>query len=133
LAKKRLISSFLLCAFAVLFAHSIIPHHHHEEATFMQHGDHDDDDHNDIDHNFLGKAFSHFQHESGSTITYETASSSFQGSKFSVDKDAIFFTQYVISQIFKPPIIYGEHSLFALICSPFLNTSLFRGPPVAMA
>ncbi len=78
MAKKRFISSILLCAFAVIFAHSIIPHHHHEEEITAQHQGSHNDDHEDIDHNFLGEAFSHFQHEQGSDIVYETASPVYQ-------------------------------------------------------
>lgn len=77
MAKKRFISSFLLCAFAILFAHSIIPHHHHEEAGTEQHNSRHDDDHDGIDNNFLGHAFSYFEHEREGSIIYETASPSF--------------------------------------------------------
>jgi hypothetical protein len=96
LAKKRFISSILLCAFAVLFAHSIIPHHHHDEATATHQSDHHDDDHDDLDNNYLGQVFSLFQHENNSGITYQTASPTFQCSQFSIDKEAVLITQYFI-------------------------------------
>ena len=128
--KKRIISSILLCAFAILFAHSIIPHNHHDEATIMKHGGHHDDDHDDIDNNFLGQAFSHFQHEAGSII-YEPTSSVFQCSKFGIDKEAILVTQYVIRQLYKPPIIHREHFSFAFTSSSYSASSLFRGPPMS--
>lgn len=61
LAKQRFISSILLCAFAVLFAHSVVPHHHHDEtpvatqhhddeeqSSRLSHHDDDKDDHHGI-------------------------------------------------------------------------------------
>jgi hypothetical protein len=131
LAKKRFISSILLCAFAVIFAHSIIPHHHHDEVRITQHSNQHDDDQDDLDNNFLGQAFSHFQHESNNGITYQTASPTFQCSQFSIDKEAVLVTQYFIRQLFKPPIIHKEHSSFAFTPSAYSASSLFRGPPMA--
>ena len=131
MAKQRFISSILLCAFTVIFAHSIIPHHHHEEATATHQSDHHDDDHDDLDNNFLGQAFSHFQHESGSGITYQTASPAFQSVKHSIDKEAVLITQYFITQLFKPPIIHREHFSFSFTPSAYSASSLFRGPPMA--
>ena len=131
LAKKRFISSILLCAFAVLFAHSIIPHYHHEEATATHQSSHHDDDHDDLGDNYLGQVFSHFQHDSNSGVTYQTASPTFKCSKIAIDKEAILFTQYVIRQLFKPPIIHRPHYSFAFTPSTYSASSLFRGPPVA--
>ena len=131
LAKQRFISSILLCAFAVLFAHSIIPHHHHEEATANHQTNHHDDDHYDLNNNFLEQALSHFQHESDSSITFQTGSPTFQGSQFSIDKEAILFAQYFIRQLFKPPIIHSGHSLFAFTPFSYSASTLFRGPPMA--
>ena len=131
LAKKRLISSILLCAFAVLFAHSIIPHHHHEEATATHQSSHHDDDHDDLDNNYLGQVFSHFQHESNANIIYQTASSTYQSSQFSIDEEAILVTQYFIRQLFKPPIKHKEHIPFAFTPFNYSASSLFRGPPMA--
>jgi hypothetical protein len=121
----------LLCVFAIVFAHSIIPHHHHEEITAEQGNDHHDDDHNDLDNNFLGETFSHFQHDGGSTILYETPSPSFQCSKFSINKDIILLTCYVVRQFYKPPLIPTERSSLFFLSSPLSSVHLFRGPPVA--
>jgi hypothetical protein len=96
----------------------------------MQHSNHDDNQ-DDLNNNFLGQAFSHFQHESNNGITYQTASSTFQCSQFSIDKEAVLITQYFIRQLFKPPIIHKEHSLFAFTPSTYSASSLFRGPPMA--
>jgi hypothetical protein len=131
LAKKSFISSFLLCVFAIVFAHSIIPHHHHEEITTEQGSSHHDDDHNDLDNNFLGKAFSHFQHDDGNAILYETPSPCFQCAKISIDKDVFLLTGYVVRQSHKPPLIPREHSSLIYLFSPLSALHLFRGPPVA--
>ena len=130
LAKQRIISSILLCAFSLLFAHSIIPHHHHEEANATHQINHHDDDHDDADNNFLGRAFSYFQHGS-SGFVYQYASQSFQYSKFSIDKEAVLITQYFIGQLFKPPLEHSAHYLLAFTSSCYSASGLFRGPPAA--
>ncbi|MEP7231630.1 MAG: hypothetical protein ABI691_15320 [Ginsengibacter sp.] len=131
--KKRFISSILLFAFAVIFAHSIIPHHHHEEERPAQHHGSHDDDHGDIDHDFLGQAFSHFQHAQGSGIVYETASPVYQYSKVDVDKDTYFLVQYIVQILHKPPLKHPESYPFIFSSSSYFVTSLLRGPPVSLA
>ncbi len=133
MAKKRFISSILLCAFAVIFAHSIIPHHHHEEERTAQHQGSHDDDHEDIDHNFLGQAFSHFQHEQGSGIVYETASPVYQYSKVNLNNDTYFLVQYIVQILHKPPLKHPEPYPFNFSSSSYSVTSLLRGPPVSLA
>lgn len=133
MAKKRFISSILLCVFAVIFAHSIIPHHHHEAERTAQHQGSPDDDHEDIDHDFLGEAFSHFQHEQDSGIVYETASTVYQYSKVNLDKDTYFLVQYIVQVLHKPPIEHPEPYPFNFSSSFYSVTSLLRGPPVSMA
>ena len=133
MAKKRFISSILLCAFAVIFAHSIIPHHHHEEERTAQHQGSHDDDHEDIDHNFLGQAFSHFQHEQGGNIVYETASPVAQYSKVNVDKDTYLLVQYIVQVLHKPPLKHPETYPFYFLSSSYSVTSPLRGPPVSLA
>lgn len=132
MAKQRFISTILLCAFAVLFAHSIIPHHH-EEETFAHHQATHDDDHNDIDQNFLGQAFSHFQHEQGSTINYETASPDYNCSKVNFDQNTFLLVQYIVQVLHKPPIKHPEPYSTHFTSSSYSVTALLRGPPVAVA
>ena len=131
MAKYRFISSVLLCAYAILLAHSIIPHHHYGEIITAQQDDHHDDDHNDIDHNFLGEAFSHFQHDSGGAIVYVTTSSTYEISKISIDKDVVLYTCYIIKLLYKPPIVYYQTPAATLSFLFYLNSGLFRGPPMA--
>ncbi len=133
MAKKRFISSILLCAFALLFAHSITPHHHHEEVVTLQHNDHHDDDNEDTANSFLGHAFSHFQHEQGSGIVYETPSPVYQYSKVNVYKDTYFLVQYIVQVLHKPPLKHPEPYPFNFTSSAFSATSLLRGPPMAWA
>ena len=133
MAKKRFISSILLCAFAVIFAHTIIPHHHHEEATATHQSNHHDDDHDDLDNNFLEQAFSHFQHEQGSGIVYETASLVYQYSKVNVDKDTYFLVQYIVQVLHKTRLKHPEPYPFNFSSSSYSVTSFLRGPPVSFA
>ena len=101
LKNKRFISFILLSAFTLVFAHSVIPHHHQDEASAhhdaSQHDNHDE--HEDTDQNFLAQAFSHFQHE-GSDVVYETAS---DYSKSNLDNGSFFLIQHVAEVIDKPP------------------------------
>ncbi len=133
LVKKRIISSLLLCAFAVLFAHSIIPHHHHEEANTEHHYGSHDEDHDDIDHDFLGQAFSHFQHEQGRNIVYETATPDFQCLKVNFDKDTFLLVQYIVQVLHKPPIKHPEPSPIYFASSSHPVANILRGPPVLVA
>lgn len=133
LLRQRFISSILLCAFAVLFAHSITPHHHHEEAFTIQHQDHHDKDDEDTDNTFLGHAFSHFQHDQDNSIVYETASPVSKFPKASFDKGAFLIVQYFVQAHYKPPLKHIEHPAFYCTSSSFSATSLLRGPPVALA
>ena len=123
----------MLCAFAVLFAHSITPHHHHEEADRLQHNHHHDNDHEDTDKSFLGHAFSHFQHEQGSGIVYHTSSPFYQYSKVNVYKDIYFLCQYIVQVLHKLPLKHPESYPFNFSSSSYSFTSLLRGPPVALA
>jgi len=131
LAKQRFISSILLCAFAVLFAHSIIPHHHHEEATTTHQSSDRNDEQNDLKNNLLGQAFANFQHENSGGITYQTDSSTFQCLNLSVDKDITLFTPPVIVKLFKPPITHSKHYFLDFTSLRYSACSLFRGPPMA--
>lgn len=133
LAKQRYISSFLLCVFALLFAHSIVPHQHHEEDSAPhQSNHHDDDNHDDADTNFLQKVFSQVQHIGNASLTSQTTTStSSQYSKFVADEDAVIFTQYILKQFFKPPLIHQAHNTIAFACSQHSASNLFRGPPSA--
>ncbi len=133
MAKKRFISSILLCAFAVLFAHSIIPHHHHEEEATEQHDSSHDEDHDDIDNNFLGQAFSHLQHQQGGTFVYETATPDLQCSKVNFDKNALLLVQYIVQVLHKPPIKHPEPYLIDFTSFFYSVTTLLRGTPSLLA
>ncbi len=103
-----------------------------EERTAQHVGSHDDD-HEDIDHNFLGQVFSHFQHEQGGNIVYETASHVAHYSKVNLDKDTYFLVQYIVQVLHKPPLKLPGPYLFNFSSSSYYVTSLLRGPPVSLA
>lgn len=130
LLKQRFISSLLLCAFAIIFAHSVIPHHHHDEAVTAQHNTFQDDDHDDLDHHFLGQAFSFFQHDQGGIIIYEAASSSCECSKIKIVKDAFLLAQHVVRLLYEPPLRHSANYSFSFTSSSYTFTNPFRGPPV---
>ena len=129
MATQRIISSILLCAFTVLFAHSITPHLHHEAANATHQISQHDNDHDDADNNFLSRVFSNFQHASSGSI-YHSTSPTFKYSKFNIDKQVVLITEYFIRQLFKPPIKHFEHNFFTFIPSNYTASNLFRGPPI---
>jgi len=116
----------------VLFAHSTIPHYHEEEA-FEHHQSSQPDDHDDIDNNFFGQAFSHFQHEQGGTFLYETATPDLQCAKVNFDKNALLVVQYIIQVLHKPPIKHAEPFPVYFTSSYYTITTLLRGPPSLLA
>ena len=124
LAKQRVISSFLLCAFAIIFAHSIIPHHHHEGNGVASFTIPDDND------GFLGHAFSFFQHDKGSAIIYEGSSPTYQTQKISFYTDVLPLVQCFVRRLYEPPLIHADYYSNSFTLSSYPLTSLFRGPPV---
>ncbi len=115
-----------------MFAHSIVPHHHHEKDISTFQSNYHDDDNDDFDGNFLQKAFSNVQHVSNSSNTCQaTTSTSSQYSKFVVDEDAILLGQYFFKQFFKPPIIHQAQNKITFTSTILLASNLFRGPPCA--
>lgn len=133
LFKKRIISSFLLCVFAIVFAHSIIPHHHYEGKATEQHNSSNNSDHDDIDDNFLNQAFSHFQHDQVNGVLYERAAPALQCSKISFDKDIVLFAHHLIKLLHIPPLLHNGYSSFSLPVSSCSPANLFRGPPASVA
>jgi hypothetical protein len=60
--KRNIIVVFLLFAFTVVLAHSIIPHHHHDDKIETESKDHGHDDENSLEH-----SFEHYMHAGNST------------------------------------------------------------------
>jgi len=133
LNKKSYISLLFLLSFAVLFAHSITPHHHDEEKIAQYGGTDNDDDHNDIDNNSLANAFGSFDHGDATTIIYEAASTASPFKKVNSERATILPVQHFMSLLEKPPLIHSEHTLLCPVPSPYSDTKHFRGPPSAMA
>jgi hypothetical protein len=132
LAKKRIISSLLLCVFAIIFAHSVVPHHH-EEEHLAHHKTTDSNHHEDTDDNFLGQAFSQFQHEQTSTIIFETVFGVYHCPKVNIDKGTVLFVQFILQTIHRPPIEHPDIYPVHLIPQFYTSADFLRGPPSVMA
>ncbi len=130
---RRFFFIFLWIGYAIIFAHSSIPHHHHEEEEMAQHEGSHNDDHNDIDHNFLGEAFSNFQHEKDNTIIYENVFFENLYSKVHFDKETLLIVLHIVQIIYSPPPDYSEtgSDFFTPSSSTFI--SQLRGPPAVVA
>jgi hypothetical protein len=134
LVKKRLISLFLLCVFAIIFAHSVIPHTHADDYSHygtVVHGD--DDNHYDLLQNPLSHAFSHFQHDQGNTVIYESSSVDAQISKVQLDAASFRFMQLVIQTVFSEPLKHSEYYSNPFIRYHYSVTQTLRGPPASQA
>jgi hypothetical protein len=129
LLRQRFISSFLLCAFAIIFAHSIIPHHHHEGRDIGRFAI-PDDDHDDTDDSVLGHAFSFFQHDKGNTVVYEASSPTYQAQKVSFYNDVLPFVQHLVRKLYEPPLKHIDNYSFSFPFSSYSESTPFRGPPV---
>ena len=60
--KRYCIVAFLLFAFTLVLAHSIIPHHHHDDEIEAESKDHGHHDENSLEH-----SFEHYMHAGNST------------------------------------------------------------------
>ena len=126
--RQRTISAFLLFAFLIVFAHSVIPHHHDDEDNLSTHQTPGADDHSDVNHNFLSEAFSHLQHEHDGTIIYENATAKQQYSKTGFD-EALLAVEYIVKVLYKPPIKYPEPRSIYFTSFLYSTQALLRGPP----
>ncbi len=134
MTKKRFISFFLLCAFTMLFAHSVIPHYHYQSVDIGHHDDQHNDFHDnphDLKNDFFGHIFSHQQHAYSNIVSNGPASQSILISKLTIEKQAIFYTQYIISLLFQPAAIHKPRSHTAGILPCYASCRLLRGPPMA--
>ena len=128
----------LYLAFTIVFAHSIVPHHHdemeatehhHNEAEATEHHHDSGADHHEDEDSPLAHDFEHFHH-SGSTIQ-------FIPSHFSILKSLNSFelpvfiqpVSFLVKACESPPVVQGftwQHAFYSFLF--YLQTSL-RAPP----
>lgn len=120
---KNIILLFLFLAWAIIFAHSVIPHHHHNPNDLISHCE---QNHNFKDHRILQEeihdchhdCFSHACHFHVDVLT-----------KINIDNDFIVSFEY--QPIYQVETSKGEKSIFNynFIKQPFTEINYLRGPP----
>ena len=123
--KRFSITLLFFTAFAVIMAHSFIPHHHHEEETATERHEkvHDDD-------NGLGNLFSHFQHVGINNQFVSTHQSPAIKLINILQADISFITSYnfYLSDTSEPvPLFYPDHP--DIYSSSGSAAFSLRGPP----
>ncbi len=126
--KKLLISFLFFTAYAVVLAHSIIPHHDENEEATEQHDD--KGHHDDNDDNGLGHLFSHFQHigTGNQFITTQKIASFKQSDILQPDIPSITSFNFKFYGAGKPaPVFYPDHpDIYSYSGSCAFS---LRGPP----
>jgi hypothetical protein len=124
--KRNSIVVFLLFAFTVVLAHSIVPHHHHNIA--VQH-ENETSEHND--ENSLEHSFEHYTHN-GTSGDYFIPSPASHGTQHIVSVETYFPTFTFIN---KEVVLYTTKVVHSNYCSFISYDSLhskgLRGPPQA--
>ena len=130
MARKRLISSIMLCALLILFGHNVIPHHHHDDPDTRQSKGHHGHDHEDDD-NLLEHAYSHFLHNNANEPVYNVNSRQVKATHFGIEKAIVHLTRCFIEQDYRPPILYAPSTIQYYLPPGYSTSSQLRGPPLA--
>lgn len=134
--KKYSIIALLLCAYAIVIAHSIIPHHHHNGDHAMKQSDHhQDDDHDDgngADDSGLAHDFANYIHSANTGDVYQQPDV-----KISYNSIAIVYTlalfNFKIRDIQDPQPLIRPSCDYIPIVHHCLSSKGFRAPPSILA
>lgn len=129
LNRQRIISYLLLFTFAIVFAHSVIPHHEKDDDLLCTEHQANPDQHKDIDNSFLGSAFANFQHEQGRAIVYEHSGLDYQFSKDSKTNKSVLLLTYLLNQFYQSPPQYHIQQNENFSSAIIVSQQQFRGPP----
>ena len=123
--KRNVIVVFLLFAFTVVLAHSIIPHHHHDDKIETESKDHGHADENSLEH-----SFEHYMHAGNSTDYFiqnpNCSAICFSTSEVNHISTFIFKNKEVVLSIARP--INSSNDSF--LSYDGLFSAGLRGPPL---
>jgi hypothetical protein len=124
--RKYIALLMMTAAWAILFGHNIVPHHHHEhEAELTAHHSQHEHEENETE-NEASHFFSHFLH-AGNDVTFTTSHSTITFSKqvaSAVLPDIYFTCHYDI-----PPLLNSPPAEHLIYFSPHSHTAGLRAPP----
>ncbi len=122
--KRNCIVVFLLFAFTLVLAHSIVPHHHHNIAVHNEDENSEHEDENSLEH-----SFEHYTH-TGTSGDYFIPSSASHMAQQIVCIQTYFPTFIFIT---KEVLLYTNHVVHSNDCSfisfDSLHSKGLRGPP----
>ncbi len=122
--KRNCIVVFLLFAFTVVLAHSIVPHHHHNIAVHNENGTDEHEDENSLEH-----SFEHYTH-TGASGDYFIPSPASHVAHHIVSIEACFPTFTFTN---KEVVLYTTKVVHSNDCSfitfDCLHSKGLRGPP----
>jgi hypothetical protein len=122
--KRNCIVVFLLFAFTVVLAHSIVPHHHHNIAVHNENETSEHDDENSLEHSFehythTGTSGDYFIPSSSNHITHDIVNIELYFPKFTfTNKEVILYT-----------ISFVHSNDCSFISFDSLHSKGLRGPP----
>jgi hypothetical protein len=128
--KKFLIVSFLLSAYTIVLAHSIIPHCHHDDHETGQtsdYHDHDDDDHDD--NAGLAHDFENYIH-SGTTTEFHQQPDTKISCKTFTSIYFLFLFEFPIKPVESPPLVVRQAYDHIPLLQHSLSTKGLRAPPI---
>ena len=122
--KRNFIVAFLLLAFTVVLAHSIIPHHHHHDEVEAESNDHEHHDENSLEH-----SFEHYMHAGNSTDYFIPSSNDLILSTGICDNFIAPYFQFSANEliVYFGKTNYTKNENFISAESPYSNG--LRGPP----
>ena len=122
--KRNVIVVFLLVAFTVVLAHSIVPHHHHNIAVHNEDEKSEHEDENSLEH-----SFEHYTH-TGTSGDYFIPSPASHSTQDIVSLEMYFpivaFTHQAIV-LYTIPVVHSNDCSF--ISYDSLHSKGLRGPP----
>lgn len=120
---KKIILPFLLLAWTIIFAHSVIPHHHHNPNDVISHCEHN---HNAYIPTYVEESFHDCDHDCSANACHFHVDVL---TKINIDNDFIisfdFQTLYNLEISNSGGIIFNQNFTLEL----FPKTKFLRGPP----
>lgn len=128
--KKYTAILLMTVAYAILFGHSILAHHHHENDHDLTEHHHTDNHHDDdADSEDLNHLFSHFTHLAVGFNFTTSHSTTNVFSKQQLSIVVVLPDNFLISKFIIPALLYKPPAEHLIYISPHSLSSGLRAPP----
>ena len=136
LIKKYSILTLLLVAYTIVLAHSIIPHHHHDEDHGMEQSNHHQDDDHDAGHgnddSGLAHDFANYIHSGNTGDVYQQPDIKISCNSIAIVSIFAIF-DFRIKAIENPQPLIRPYCDYIPIVHHCLSSKGFRAPPSTLA